>query len=181
MFYKKESFGMSYIVVIGIVAALMFWLAIAAFGQTNAAVQNKVEKTTAKEKKQTVLQPVTTEYKGIKIGMTADEVRDKLDKKPKVADDDGFYYVFSDEESAQIGLDKKKTVRVILIIYSDKNANAPKYEDVFGKDVPIKETKSGGIYNLIRYPEAGFWVAYNRTAGDNPMVTITIQKMRKAK
>jgi len=30
---------------------------------------------------------------------------------------------------------------------------------------------------LNRYPEAGYWVSYNRIAGDKPIVTITVQKM----
>jgi hypothetical protein len=163
MKYKRVNFGMFYVVTI---LSVMFWLVVAAaFAQTTQAV----------------LQPVLTDYKGIKIGMTAEEVRAKLDKKPQSADDSGFYYVFSDKESAQIGLDENKKVRLISVMYSGKDANAPKYEDVFGKDVPATETVGGGVYNLVRYPEAGFWVAYNRTAGDNPLVTVTIQKLRVLK
>jgi hypothetical protein len=30
----------------------------------------------------------------------------------------------------------------------------------------------------VRYPKAGFWVSYSRTAGDTPIVTIQIQKMQ---
>lgn len=183
MFYEKQRLGMPKAAAFVVFFALLvFVLSATAFGQTSEAAQNQTAAAAAqKVKMQTSLQPVLTEYKGVKIGMTADEARDKLDKKPVVEDKTGFYYVFSDEESAQIVLDADKKVRVISIMYADKEGKAPKYEDVFGKEVPVATMPDGRIYNLIRYPEAGIWVAYNRTTGDNPLVTITIQKMRRAK
>lgn len=183
MFYKKnENFGMSYIAAAGVVAALMFWLTVAAFGQTNPTMPSPMTKPAVQttEKKPEPL-PVLTDYKGIKIGMTSKEVRDTLDTKPKVADKTGFYYVFSDGESAQIALDKNKKVRVISAMYSGKNANAPKVEDVFGNDVSVTSMKNGRVYKLVSYPEAGYWIAYNRSTGNNPTVTVTMQKMRQAK
>jgi hypothetical protein len=29
----------------------------------------------------------------------------------------------------------------------------------------------------VRYPKEGYWVSYSRTAGDTPIISITIQKM----
>jgi hypothetical protein len=46
---------------------------------------------------------------------------------------------------------------------------------VFGEDIEAKA--DGSKSRLVRYPKAGFWVSYNRTAGDTPLVTVTIQKM----
>jgi hypothetical protein len=37
------------------------------------------------------------------------------------------------------------------------------------------------MYELKRYPSAGYWVAYSRTAGKNPIITVTMQKMRTQK
>ena len=181
VYKKKENFRMSYIVAVGIVAALMFWLTAAAFGQTTPMPQNTpvTPAATQTADKMTVSEPLMTDYRGIKVGMTADEVRAKLNEKPKVADKTGFYYVFSDDESAQIALDKNKKVRVISVIYSGKNATAPKYEDVFGKDVVITPTTDGRIYKMMRYPDTGVLIVYSRAAGDNPMTTITMQRMRK--
>ena len=184
MFYKKESAGTSSKKRFGVAGVLIFLLSAVVFGQTTTPTPTEAEKPSAIMQENTqkaVLQPVMTDYKGIKIGMTADEVRDKLDTKPKVSDKDGYYYVFSDEESAQITLDKNKKVRVISIMYSGKDTSAPKYEDVFGADVPVAEKPSGRIYNLVRYPAAGYWVAYNRSAGDSPTTTVTMQRMRGAK
>lgn len=175
---KNKSVNFKQFYIVTMIGALFGLTALTAFAQTTEIAKTETAKTEVREtEKPAALQPVLTDYKGIKIGMSADEVRDKIDEKPKVADKDGFYYNFSDDESAQIVLDENKKVRVILVIYSGKAPVAPKYEDVFGKSVPVTETEGGGVYNLVRYPEAGFWIAYNRTAGDDPTITVTIQKM----
>ena len=35
----------------------------------------------------------------------------------------------------------------------------------------------GRLYKLVRYPTAGYWVAYSRTTGDAPVVSVTMKKM----
>lgn len=124
---------------------------------------------------QTKDQPFMKDYRGVKIGMAADEVREKLGSA-KSEDKDGFFYVFSDTETAQIMLDGEKKVSVISIDYSGEHQNTPKFEDVFGKSVKAESQANGSVYKMIRYPDAGFWVAYSRLAGDKPMVSITINK-----
>jgi hypothetical protein len=120
------------------------------------------------------LQPKWTEYKGVSIGMSMDEVRDKLDglkEKGKVQD----FFVFSDKENGQVFYDEEGKVKAIAVNYLDSK-NAPDVLAVFGEEVQAKE--DGSMYKLVRYPDAGFWVAYSRTAGDEPLITVTIQKMR---
>jgi hypothetical protein len=175
---RNENLRLALIVQIVLGLILFFWLlAITASAQTvsnetrTAAVQTKPEVT-----KSPVLTPVLKDYKAVAIGMTADEVKDKLGKA-EVADKDGFYYKFSNEESAQIALDKDNKVRAISIIYKVKGGNPPKLEDVLGTDTGIEPNADGSVYKLVRYPESGFWVAYNRTAGDNAIVTVTFQKL----
>ncbi len=34
----------------------------------------------------------------------------------------------------------------------------------------------GSAYKLVTYPRAGYWVAYSRTAGDEPLTIITMQR-----
>jgi hypothetical protein len=46
---------------------------------------------------------------------------------------------------------------------------------VLGAELQARD--DGSMYELKRYPDAGYWVSYNRTAGDKPIVTITMQKM----
>jgi hypothetical protein len=43
--------------------------------------------------------------------------------------------------------------------------------------VELQAKPDGSMYELKRYPDAGYWVSYNRTAGDKPIVTITMQKI----
>lgn len=176
MRFKLWSYGIFNLV--RVLCIVILAGAISVLAQTTEVAKTQPVKSDAQETKAAALMPVLTEYKGIKIGMTADEVRETLNEKPEVADKDGFYYEFSSNESAQIMLDADKKVRVIAVIYRD-NSVAPKYEDVFGKDVPLETMPDGRVYNLVRYPDNGFWVAYNRTAGDSPLVTVTIQKMQQ--
>jgi len=178
---KSERFELRSFVAVVFFLGLICCLSAVSFGQTEATAQNEIKKDVVNEVKPAVLQPVFTEYKGITIGLTADEVRDKINKKPKIEDKDGFYYVFSDNEAMQIVLDENKKVKVISIIYSGENSGAPTYEAVFGKDVPFEKNPDGRVYKLIRYPESGYWVAYSSSAGENSTITVTIQKLWDAK
>src|SRR5919106_6142479 len=117
--------------------------------------------------------PVFTEYRGIRIGMTAEEVRSKLDGLKK--DDGQDFLVFSERESAQIFYNSEGKVTAISIDYFGDNSNAPAPDVVLGAALEAKA--DGSMYQLNRYPDAGYWVSYNRTAGDKPIVTITMQKM----
>lgn len=117
--------------------------------------------------------PVFKDYRGVKIGMTAAEVRAKLDglKEGKRQD----FLVFSERESAQIYYDEQGKVIAISIDYFGGNSTPPSPETVLGAALQPKD--DGSMYQLNRYPDAGYWVSYNRTAGAKPIVTITMQKM----
>jgi hypothetical protein len=117
--------------------------------------------------------PVFTEYRGVKIGMTADEVRAKIDRVKKGDSQD--FLVYSERESAQIYYDDKGNVTAISIDYFGDISNAPAPNAVLGTVLQAKA--DGSMYQLNRYPDAGYWVSYNRTAGDKPIITITMQKM----
>jgi len=122
-----------------------------------------------------ISQPVMTEYKSVKIGTGADEVRDKLGKA-EIDDEDGFYYRFSDEEFVQIRIDTNNKVHLISVTYSGENA--PKFTDVFGEETKAEAKPDGSVYRLVRYPKVGYWVAYSRTAGEKPTITVTMQKLQ---
>jgi hypothetical protein len=119
--------------------------------------------------------PVFTDYRGIRIGMTANEVRNKLDgiKEGKFQD----LFSVSDKESAQIYYDKSNKVMAISVDYIGDNDNAPSPETVLGASIQAKP--DGSMYQLKRYPDAGYWVSYNRTAGNKPIVSITMQKLER--
>jgi len=117
--------------------------------------------------------PVFADYRGIKIGMTADEVRAKVEGVKKGDGQD--FLTASDHESAQIYYDDKGKVTAISIDYIGDKSGAPAPETVLGATIEAKP--DGSMYQLNRYRDAGYWVSYNRTAGDKPIVTITMQKM----
>ena len=117
-------------------------------------------------------QPLYAEYKGVRLGMTDNEVRAKLGK-PALTDTELDFFVFSDTETAQITYDAARKVRAISIDYSG-GVGAPDHKTVVGTDL---ESKNGSLYKMVRYESLGFWVSYNRTAGPVIIVTITIGKM----
>jgi hypothetical protein len=118
--------------------------------------------------------PVFTDYRGVRIGMSADEVKTKL-KDLKDGGSGQDFFVFSERESAQIYYDENKKVTAISVDYFGDISNAPSPSSVLGIELEAKP--DGSMYQLNRYPEAGYWVSYNRTAGDKPIVTITMQKV----
>ena len=119
-----------------------------------------------------VQQPLYSEYRGVRIGMTALEVRAKLGEPLQKADD-GDFYAFSEKETAQIAYDASHIVKTISVDYVG-GVGAPDYRAVVGSAVEVKP--DGAIYKVVHYDALGFWVYYNRSAGDAPTVTITLQK-----
>ena len=117
--------------------------------------------------------PLYVEYKGVRIGMDAAEVRKKLGDPTDKGDLQDFY-MFNDSESAQVFYAKGKVNALSVNYVGDKNAPLPKI--VLGIDIEPKA--DGGMHKLVRYPEAGYWVSYNRTAGADPLITVTMQKIQ---
>ena len=146
-------------------------------GQTNSnspgqeAIATMTSPSTSKAATTNV--PLFKDYRGVTIGMAADDVRAKLERL-KTGDGQDFL-TYSDRESAQIYYDAKGKVTAISIDYFGGDSNAPTPEAVLG--VGIQPKPNGSMYQLNRYPEAGYWVSYNRTAGEKPIITITMQKM----
>ena len=118
--------------------------------------------------------PAFQEYKGVRIGMTADEARKKLGSPTDKGDAQDFYLV-SEKESVQVMYDAAHKVSALALIYMNAGANAPTARAVLGSDLEAKP--DGSLYKLVRYPKAGYWVSYSRTAGDAPIVSVTMQKL----
>ncbi len=122
--------------------------------------------------------PFVNELKGISIGMSPDEVLKKLGK-PKASDKSGMLFSLAKNELAQIGIGPKGMVRTIALIYEDGNENAPELEDIFGPAVEVGKNEDGSVYKMVRYDNVGFWLAYSRTGGEDPLTTVTMRRIDK--
>ena len=118
-------------------------------------------------------QPLFTDYRGVKLGMSPEEVRAKLGN-PVLKDEELDYFAFSDDVSAQVVYDVTHHVKAISVDFAG-GGGAPDYRAVVGPDVTTRA--DGSIYGIVRYESRGFWVSYNRTAGPVVIVTVTIQKI----
>jgi hypothetical protein len=112
------------------------------------------------------------EFKGVRLGMSADEARKKLGSPANKSDEQDLF-TFGDKVTAQV-LYRTSKVVTISIDFMTPN-DAPKAVDVVGSEIETKP--DGSMHKMVRYPKAGYWVSYSRTAGDSPMVSVTLQKI----
>ena len=119
-------------------------------------------------------QPVFTEFKGVRIGMSADESRKKLGN-PRDKSPEQDFYIFNDTQTVQVFFDKAGSVTAISIDFMSGASSVPSAKEVLGTEA--EKRADGSVYKMLRYPKAGYWVSYSRTAGDSPTTTITMQKI----
>lgn len=118
--------------------------------------------------------PLLQEYRSVRIGMTTEEVRKKLNDPSDKSDEQDFF-VFSDNETAQVFYDKTHKVFAISVNFLNGARDMPTPKGVFGSDLTAKP--DGSMYRMVRYTKAGYWVSFSRTAGDSPLTTVTLQKI----
>ena len=119
--------------------------------------------------------PAFRDFKGVSIGMPADEARKKLGSpRDKSAEQD--FYMFGDNQAVEVFYDKAGAVNAISIDFMSGANAIPSCKDVLGAEAEKKA--DGSVYKLIRYPKVGYWVSYSRTAGAEATVTITMQKIQ---
>jgi hypothetical protein len=119
--------------------------------------------------------PCFSEYRGVQIGMSIDEARQKLGT-PKEKADELDIYSYNDNETAQVYYDKKTNKVTAISVDYIGAASAPECRKVTGTEADARA--DGSKFKMIRYPKQGYWVSYNRTAGQSPIVTVTMQKMQ---
>ena len=139
-----------------------------AFAQTHARKPAPVPAAHAQD------EPPFHEYKGVRIGMSAEEAR-KLLGNPTDKDDKQEVFNVSDNESCQVYYDAARKVSAVSITYFSTKA-VPTPRAVLGEEPEAKQ--DGSFSKLIRFPKAGYWVSYTRTSGDAPMTIIAIQKLK---
>lgn len=120
-----------------------------------------------------IQQPLYREYRGVRLGMTAAEARAKLGE-PAMKSDEQDFYVFSLNETAQIVYSAQKVV-TISADYAG-GVGAPDYKSVVGEN--LLQRPDGSLFRMVLYDSERFWVSYNKSASEVPVVTITIGTMK---
>lgn len=120
--------------------------------------------------------PVFSEFKGVRLGMSADESRQKLGS-PRDKSPEQDFYMFGENQAVQIFYDKAGAVTAISIDFMSGANPIPSAKDVLGTEAETRP--DGSVYKMVRYPKVGYWVSYSRTTGDSATVTITIQKIEQ--
>jgi hypothetical protein len=146
--------------VIGVILLLL--MGVVASGQTKSAM--KVAKAHTQ-----VQQPLYREYRGVRLGMTAAEARAKLGE-PAMKSDEQDFYVFSANETTQIGYTDQKVV-TISTDYTG-GVGAPDYRGVVGDN--LLQKPDGSLFRMVLYNSEFFWVSYYKSASVVPVVTVTI-------
>lgn len=119
--------------------------------------------------------PLFGDFKGVRIGMSTEDARKKLGS-PKDKGDEQDFFLLNDNEAVQVYYDKPtKKVTAISIDFMHGANQIPTAREIIGSEIDAKADGSG--YKMVRYPKAGYWVSYSRTAGKEPTITITMQKI----
>ncbi|HEX8161044.1 MAG TPA: hypothetical protein VF538_04185 [Pyrinomonadaceae bacterium] len=119
-------------------------------------------------------EPPFHDFKGVSIGMSAQDARLKLGNPTEKSDTFDFFNL-SEKQTVQVYYDAGK-VSAIAVMFSNPGADAISPKTIFGTDIDAKP--DGSMYKMVRYQKAGYFVAYSRTAGDQPLVSVTIQKIK---
>jgi hypothetical protein len=118
-----------------------------------------------------IQQQLYREYRGVRLNMTAAEVRAKLGE-PAFKSDDQDFYTLSANETAQFVYDAAQKVVTISTDYTG-GAGAPEYKAVVGEG-GLLQRPDGSLFRMVFFQSEGFWVSYNKSASVVPIVTITI-------
>jgi hypothetical protein len=116
-------------------------------------------------------QPLYKEYRGVRLGMSATEVRAKLGEPASKSDEQDFY-VFSANETTQIAYNAAQKAVVISTDYTG-GVSAPDYRSVVGEG-PLEPRPDGSMFKMVMYDSERFWVSYYKSSATVPAVTITI-------
>ena len=105
--------------------------------------------------------PLFQEYRAVRLGMTVEEVRKTLDNPTDKSDEQDFF-VFGENETAQVFYDKTRKVFAISVNFLNGARDLPTCKGVLGSEVTAKP--DGSMYKMVRYPRqvTGFLTAEPR-------------------
>lgn len=136
--------------------------------------QSRTETMRAVKAPAQIQQQLYREYRGVRLGMTAVEVRSKLGE-PVMKSDEQDFYILSANETAQIAYDASHNVATISTDYTG-GVGAPDYKTVVGDSLVQKP--DGSLFRIVFYNSEHFWVSYNQSSSAVPVITVTIGTMK---
>ena len=139
-----------------------------------AAAQTEAQGTATRKAHAQVQQPLYRDYRGVRLGMTATEVRAKLGE-PALKSDEQDFFIISVSETAQIAYTAQK-VTTISTDYAG-GVGAPDYKNVVGEGM-LLQRPDGTMFKMVMYDAERFWVTYSKSATASPIVTVTIGAMK---
>ena len=169
--FSPRRFPITFLVFVLFAAATLAAQALPSAAQTQKAGHKPAQAATPAAQGE---EPRYREYRGLRLGMTAAEVRSALGT-PKESEGRQEFYAVSDAEMAQVFYDASRSVWAVTVSYIGGQSKAPTPEQIFGGPVEVKP--DGSIYKMVKYERAGYYVAYSRDAGDAPFVTVVMQKL----
>jgi hypothetical protein len=113
---------------------------------------------------------VMREYRGIKLGMKRDEVRNALGK-PELSDKGQDIFKIGGDDMLTAHYDND-SVKVIQLYFSESK-RVPNWVDVVG-DTEIEERPDGSKIARVEIPEENFWISmFQGKNGDITNITIS--------
>lgn len=169
----RNSIGKSRISIAELVFFILGMLLLWTLGALLAQGQSQKQQPAAGAQTQ-IQQPLYREYRGVRLGMTAAEVRAKLGE-PALKTDEQDFYLISPRETAQIAYNASQNVVTISTDYAG-GVGAPDHKSVVGED--LVERPDGSLFRMVSYKSERFWVSYYKSASTVPTVTITIAALK---
>ena len=139
--YRRQLANTNHFMFAAALAVLMLLLSSVVKGQQTLEAQadraEVASSTSMKETKepasaQTPAIPVPNEFMGVRLGMSAEDVREKLGNLKDKGDIQDVF-VFSDSKSAQVYYDKQGDVMALSIDFIGYDSEAPQPEAVLGE------------------------------------------------
>ena len=150
---------------------LIGMLLLLAFARVVASGQSRPSGASAVKAHAQVQQPLYREYRGVRLDMTAADVRAKLGE-PALKSDEQDFFIISANETAQIAYNAAHKVTTISTDFSG-GVGAPDYRSVVGEGM-LLQRPDGTLFKMVMYDAERFWVTYSKSATTSPIVTITI-------
>jgi hypothetical protein len=116
---------------------------------------------------------VMREYKGVKLGLTREQVHTALGK-PEISSENMEDYKLMGNDTITVHYEKGE-VKAIQLSFLDPK-NAPAWKDVVGETAEVTQLDNGGKHARTMIPEEKFWVSiYQSKDGSSTQITISRQ------